>query len=391
MLFTVSTVKDSVANLEQFVARNLAGGVDHMFIFVDDFDPAVTTALNKHAHVTAVATGPNWWHAKRPKQLNARQRINANVTKALLAPFPWAEWLFHIDGDECLQVDRAALAALPTTVDTVRAIPLEAVSRKKWPGGRVTHFKRMLQPDELVLLNVLGVIEEPANGSYFHGHCDGKSGIRPVLNRWLTLHSVDDARQQAIPSESGDFLRLLHYESWSGDDFVRKWVNIVKSGSKVSYRPAREPTAVALRTLVGMDLPQGILRSYLMKIFERTTEDDFKTLLELGLLEEVDPLAGRHPAQALTDGQRLQLGTVLAELEPDNKWPFHTGRTASTMVENLARVAERVGLRDAQLAATLRAAWTLPIDVTFPADGIVAVDSDEQEDDSDLDEAQGSA
>ena len=56
MLFTVSTVKDSVPGLKQFVARNLAGGVDHMFLFVDDARPRVTAALNRQPHVTAIAT-----------------------------------------------------------------------------------------------------------------------------------------------------------------------------------------------------------------------------------------------------------------------------------------------------------------------------------------------
>ena len=53
MLFTVSTVKECVAGLKRFVARNLAGGVDHVFLFVDDARPRVTAALDRHPHVTA--------------------------------------------------------------------------------------------------------------------------------------------------------------------------------------------------------------------------------------------------------------------------------------------------------------------------------------------------
>ena len=149
MLFTASTVKDNAAGLQEFVARNLAGGVDHMFLFVDDADAKLTAKLNSNPQVTAIAAGPDWWHGKRPRQLNARQRINANVAKVLLAPFDWAEWIFHIDGDECLLVDRQVLAALPPEQGNVRANPLEAVARKKWPGQKVTHFKRMLETEEL--------------------------------------------------------------------------------------------------------------------------------------------------------------------------------------------------------------------------------------------------
>jgi hypothetical protein len=381
MLFTASTVKDSAAGLREFVARNLAGGVDHMFLFVDDFDAAITAELNAHPHVTAIATGPTWWHAKRPRQLNARQRINANVAKVVLAPFPWAEWLFHIDGDECLQLDRSALADLPPEVGNVRAAPLEAVSRKKWPGRRVTHFKRMLETEELTLLQVLGLVDEPLNGHYFHGHCEGKSGLRPRMDRWLTLHDVHDAAQQLVPAGDagkGEFARLLHYESWSGEEFVRKWVNILGSGAKVSFRPAREPTAVALRALVDRDLPEKKLRAYLMRIFERTTEDDFETLLDLGLLEEIDPLAGGHRPEALGAERRAQLDAVLAAVMPENKWPFHTGRTAAALAAGLERV---VGRLDDSLAPTVRDGWKMPADLV--AGGAGAGDGSE---DSELEE-----
>ncbi len=219
----------------------------------------------------------------------------------------------------------------------------------------------MLAEEELTLLHVLGVVDEPLNGYYFHGHCEGKSGLRPRIDRWLTLHDVHDADQELVPAGDagkGDFVRMLHYESWSGEEFVRKWVNILDSGSKLSFRPAREPTAVALRALVARGLPEKKLRAYLMTIFERTTEDDFETLLDLGLLEEVDPLAGTHRPTALTADQRRGLDQVLDAVRPENKWPFHTGRTASAMATTLATATER--LTDPQLAGLARQAWTLP-------------------------------
>jgi Glycosyl transferase family 2 len=363
MLFTVSTVKDTVPGLKQFVARNLAGGVDHVFLFVDDARPRVTAALDRHPHVTAIATGESWWQGKRPRQLNARQRINANVIKALLAVDAGPDdWLFHIDGDEVLQVDRAALAALPPEVSVVRAPPLEAVSRKKWLG-EVTHFKRMLKADELTLLHVLGVIDEANIGRYFHGHVDGKSGLRPTLDRWITLHAVHDVDQEQVASTSeGGIARLLHYESWSGEEFVRKWTNILESGTKVSFRPGREPTAVALRTLLEADLPERKLRDYLMRIFERTTEDDFDTLRDLGFLERIDPLAGKHRPEALPADRDTAIRAMLDALEPENKWPFHTGRTSRGMVTKLGIAADRLAAdpAHASLADRARAVWTLP-------------------------------
>lgn len=364
MLFTASTVKDSPAGLAQFVARNLAGGVDHCLLFVDDADPAVLEAFADHPHVTAVPTGPAWWHGKRPKQLNVRQRINANVARALVAPLPGADWIFHVDGDEALVLDRDVLDALPPQVEVVRAAPLEAVSRVKWPRGGVTHFKRMLEHDELTLLQVLGLIEEPLNGHYFHGHCEGKCGMRPTLARWHALHDVHDHAQELVPAGDagkGDWARLLHYESWSGEEFVRKWMNILASGSKVSFRPVREPTAVALRALLERDLPEKKLRAYLMRIFERTTADDFETLLDLGFLEQVDPLAGTHRAEALGVERTRQLTALLAAVGPENKWHFHTGRTAVEMLEVLESVTARlVDAGEGDLADRARRTWVLP-------------------------------
>jgi hypothetical protein len=363
MLFTVSTVKDSVPALKQFVARNLAGGVDHLFLFVDDARPRVTAALDRHPHVTAISTGENWWQGKRPRQLNARQRINANVVKALLTVDRGPDdWLFHIDADEALQVDRTALAALPPEVEVVSARPLEAVSRKKWPG-EVTHFKRLLKSDELTLLHVLGVIDEPSIGRYFHGHVEGKSGLRPTLDRWITLHAVHDVDQEQVPSTAEPGLsRLLHYESWSGEEFVRKWTNILDSGTKVSFRPGREPTAVALRTLLEAGLPERKLRDYLMRIFERTTEDDFDTLRDLGFLERIDPLSGKHRPEPLSPERNADIRAMLAALEPENKWPFHTGRTSRGMVTRLGVAADRLAANPAHaaLADRARGTWTLP-------------------------------
>ena len=77
---------------------------------------------------------------------------------------------------------------------------------------------------------------------------------------------------------------------------MRKWTAILESGGTVNFRKGREPTAVALRTLIGKGLTAEQARPYLMRIFERTTEDDLTTLRDLGLLEEVDPRRGRPHA-----------------------------------------------------------------------------------------------
>jgi hypothetical protein len=338
MLFTASTVKDTLPNVQRFVAGNLAGGVDHMFVFLDAADQEVRVFLDEHPHVTCVRTDKTWWHGERPDQLNVRQRINANLVKALLSAFGWAEWLFHVDADEIVQIDRRVLAQVPGGARVVRLAPLEAVSRKHWDGDP-TWFKRLLGKSDLTLLHTLGVVDKPTNGSYFHGHVDGKSGVRPALDLWLTLHHGVDAQGKEIEPFGDDALRLLHYESYSGEDFVRKWTSILAAGPMANFRPAREPTAVALRTLIGKGLSEEEAAPYLMRIFERTTEDDFDTLRDLRLLEEVDPRRGSHVPTRFPEGGRAEMLELLERLRAEPKRAFHPGEPAA----QVQRMLERAG------------------------------------------------
>ena len=77
LVVTASTVKDTLANVERFVDGNLAGGADHLVLFLDAPDdpatPDVRGFLDAHPHVTCVVTDDTWWTDKRPEQLNTRQ------------------------------------------------------------------------------------------------------------------------------------------------------------------------------------------------------------------------------------------------------------------------------------------------------------------------------
>lgn len=342
MLVTASTVKDTLPNIQRFVTGNLAGGADHLFVFLDAGDPEVREYLDQHPHVTCVRTDQSWWGGDRPEQLNVRQRINANVVKALLSTVEGVDWVFHVDADEIIQVDRAVLDTVPADTRVVKLAPLEAVSRKSWDGDP-TWFKRLLGKDDLILLQTLGVLDRPSNGAYFHGHVDGKSGVRPALDAWLTLHHGVDAAKEELPAFQHEALRLLHYESFSGEDFVRKWTSILAAGPMANFRPAREPTAVALRTLIGKGLTEEQAAPYLMRIFERTTEDDFETLRDLGLLVEMDPRHGTHrPAAfpALDEVRRL-----LERVGAEPKRAFHPGEPAAAAQKVLDAVAGTRGAR----------------------------------------------
>lgn len=325
MLFTASTLKDSPANVRFFVAANLAAGVDHMFLFLDaPRDPdqrEVADELADHPHVTCLPTPrSDWWADERPGSLNVRQRINANWVRHVLEPFGWAEWLFHIDGDEVALVDRAALDAVPAGTAAVRLAPLEAVSQLH-PEGRPTRFKRLLDDDDLTLLHVLGVIDAPTNQTYFHGHVMGKSGVRPSSGLGLTLHEVVAADGRRQDPHTDDRLALLHYDAVSGEEFIRKWSALAGAGH-ARYRPSRAPTARALKTLISRDLPEATRDKYLRRIYELTTQDDVALLEELGLLVEVDPERRGHTPRPFPPGAADELAARVTALRTVPKGRF---------------------------------------------------------------------
>lgn len=324
MLVTVSTIKDSPENVRFFVAANLASGVDHLVVFLDaprdEGQDEVAAFLDEQPHVTCLRAGRAWWGGDRPANLNLRQRINANWTRALLEPFGWAQWLFHVDGDEVVAVDRQVLAQVPASTGAVRLRPLEAVSEAE-ATRRPTAFKRLLEEPELSLLHVLGVLGEPSNQAYFHGHVMGKSGVRPASGLGLSLHDALTPQGRAAETHEDPRLSVLHYDAVSAAQFVRKWEALAGAGP-ARYRASRAPIARAARTLVNGDLPADVRAKYLRRVYELTTADDVATLDELGLLVHADPEQGSHRPQALTPDEAASLRDRIDQLEDRPKGGF---------------------------------------------------------------------
>jgi hypothetical protein len=320
VLFTVSTVKDSRANVERFLARNLAAGADHMLVFLDAPDPEVEELLEAHEHVTHVVTDDAYWRGRRWKDLNVRQLVNANLANAALAPFTWAQWLFHLDADEALEIDRARLLAeVPSEEPCVLLDPVEAVSRWQW-DGEVDLFKRLLTDPELELLTALGTIDRPDNLAYFRGHVRGKVGLRPGLEWRLFLHRVKTSAYDDVDGFTADWLRLRHYESFDGEEFVRKWLAHVSAGP-MQLRPQRDRLRVALEQLLAGDLSDEVRASYVRRLYVRHIEDDGSTLADLGLL--VRPREATHRPEPLGAGARADLGRLLALLSAADKRHAH--------------------------------------------------------------------
>ena len=331
MLFTATTVKDNLAGVERYVDGNLANGADHLIVFLDapqaEGQAEVAVYLAAHPQVTAVSAGEQWWGEHRPRELNERQCTNANVAKQLVAQLAGDAWVAHIDGDEVLLADAGVMSAIPSSAQAVHFDVLETVSRMRWESSP-TWFKHQLGEDDLTLLHTLGAIAEPTNRAYFHGHLQGKSAVRADSDAYLSLHKPIDASGFAAAAYAEPQLRHLHFESYSGEDFVRKWTAMVASGPTASFRPGRAKTAAALRRLVEKNLPQDRLEHYLLQIFERTTLDDADTLQSLGLIEEIDPLTGTHRPNALDDTAKTTLAEAFSDWVGRPKQEFFYGASA---------------------------------------------------------------
>lgn len=294
LLVAASTVKDSLEHVRRYVDGNLAGGVDHLVVFLDapsdEGQGEVLAHLEQHPRVTVVRAGGAWWGGDRPRELNVRQCINANVTRRVLEGLGLGHgWLLHVDGDEVVRVDRAALAAVPAETTALRLAVREAVSSSTW-AGHPTAFKRELDDDDLALLHGLGLLAEPSNQSWIRGHVMGKSAVRIGAERWLTLHKVARDDGSHDPGLEDEAWVVHHYESYSLEDFCRKWTAMVASGPRAAYRAERRQTARTLRQLISRGLEDDALRRQLERFYRLHVEEPLADLRDLQVLDEGDPL-----------------------------------------------------------------------------------------------------
>jgi hypothetical protein len=337
MLVAASTVKDTLPHVRRFVSGNLAGGLDHLVVFLDQpgapGQDDVAAFLDAHPHVTCVRAGPRWWGERRPAGLNERQCTNATVVAHLLASTPGTpatpgtpgiDWVFHVDGDEVVRLDRTALAEVPAGTPAVRLAVREAVSKVSW-SGEPTLFKAPLADPDLRLLHLLGAIAEPTNRAYFHGHLQGKAGVRPSTATYLGLHRALTAAGAPAPTHDDERLEVFHYESYSTDEFVRKWSEMTTSGPRASFRAGRAAVADAVRTVLEKGLDPDVCRAQLARIHERTTLDDAATLVALGLVRETDPLAGGHEPEPLPGPVAAALHDGLEALRGADKSSYYGG------------------------------------------------------------------
>jgi hypothetical protein len=326
VIVATTTLRDNAANVRRFVTGNLGHGVDHLVVYVDGpVDPVVTDLLGSHPHVTmvdaATDTDGDWWGGARPDRLNTRQKIHANLTRTLLGRLGIADWLLHLDGDEVAVLDRDVLDTLGPEVTSVDLETLECVAELA-PACDPVLFKRQLGPAELALLHQLGVIDEPDNRRYFRGHLRGRPALRPAAPLWLGIHTAKDLGKEPVEGLQDDALRVLHFESPSGEEFVRKWQALTSSGPGAVHHGARATLADNVRTLLGLGLAREVERDLLLRLFEAARADDVETLRQLGLLVEIDVARGTHTPAELPAGDRGRLESALARLRGVRKQMF---------------------------------------------------------------------
>lgn len=352
MLFTVTTVKDTNENIEKFVRGNLRGGADHMMLFIEGDDAAVQARhFEEHPHVTAIATDRRYWRGRRPDRLTPRQGTNATLAATTLAALPWAEWLFHIDGDENLHLDREHLDSLPESVRAVRLRTLEAASDG---SGDVRLFKRELRQPELRDLHARGLISQPRNSLYFRGHLQGKSGVRPSPFVRMGVHRVRTHHGADLVHHEHPSLRVLHYEAVTAEEFIRKWRNLALAGAP--HKRSRRMLAARVRAILMDESASEVAKEALLReVYDACGRDDVETLARLELLVAPDPTWHQHDPVAMDPEQAGTFREVLDLLLDADKRAFNPRHREDYPLDVLrAAMSRRRVRRRPELAEPLR-------------------------------------
>ena len=355
LLCTVSTVKDTLDNVRHFVESNLASGADHMFVFLDEEDPEVEDYLTGREHVTAIRTDETYWAGVRPEELRRRQLVNANLVTTLLAPHESAAWLAHIDGDECLEIDKDELPRLPPDLRCMRLSVREAASTE-FGDRHGKLFKKKLGPGNLEELVRLGVLTGPSNRLWLTGHLRGKTLIRPALDLEIRLHRVVRRQGLELPDHRHPSFRVLHYECVSFDEFVRKWTSHVRAGG-AAFREERHVLFNAVNRVVSDEtLDDRQRRDAMLALYRKHVEDPVDLLTERGFLKPWQEEWHTYHPLGLRPQDREGVDALLALLLAADKSTFEKGSGPSATIEVLLGASEQLGAEHRGLRARVAAA-----------------------------------
>ena len=168
------------------------------------------------------------------------------------------------------------------------------------------------------------------------GHTVGKVGIRPQMDIWLRIHRAMTGRDKGVKAlDIG--LKVLHNESYSGVEFVRKWTNMIGSGPSINFGPERMRIADGIRSLLDSGLDQETTSRFLTEIYVRHMEDPLEELRDLGLLVEVDPQQGTHVPQVASAAQKARFDALLEAMRDQDKLAFVPAATSPRKLTKLVQ------------------------------------------------------
>ncbi len=232
MLIAVSTIKDTTENMEFFLNENRKSGVDHFFIF---FEGELPVDPKKYPFATFISS---YKLNPKTKDINRRQRDNANRVLRYLLSKNVEGWITHIDGDEVVNFDKSILKQLPSENLCFKLHSVEPIKSDIEDKNHHTLFKKCLNEEEYSLALSLNLIEKKFNNNrdWLSGHVVGKSvtRIRPKLR--LQIHFPNGYGVKVDESVDAE---VIHYESASFKDFLRKFLNM--STNSVNYDLHKQP------------------------------------------------------------------------------------------------------------------------------------------------------
>ncbi len=245
----VATIKAPARDVLDFVAYHLDLGADHVFIYLDAPTPRARIALERHPKVSAIFTSDAYWQetkGRRPLKHQVRQVVNATQAYQLAGEVG-LDWLGHIDVDEfvCPRGDfRAALAAMPESVNVARISPAEAMASEDLPGldPEAVYCKAWERNAErraeieAELYPTFGDCIAGGFVSHIHGKCFLRTGLGPLS---FKIHRVMRGEHKVGPDSIMEDVELCHRH-------FKNWASWRKSfdyrHDKGSYRAELNPT-----------------------------------------------------------------------------------------------------------------------------------------------------
>jgi len=239
----VTTVKNEQALLRRNLLYHHYLGVDECYVYADDPGDGTIETVADLPFVRARVTVPVDRFREHPQlagEIDQYQYVPSrqvlNVFDAMAqARSAGVDWLFHLDPDELLCVDRRAmasgdlrarLAALDHAVEMAWFAPLEIVQTGtgyKNVFAEATLFKRPVR-------TILKSVPDPVSGATvsipsYYGHVAGKSGVRlSAFARPANPHRF--CRMDGGPLTSATLGDVLHYFAYDFDDFYKKLLHM---------------------------------------------------------------------------------------------------------------------------------------------------------------------